>query len=647
MPFDGRRAQGHGKGGWGPAGGGGPGGGRPADDAGGMGTSGGRRKRKADRGTGLKADMVKTTICRNWQKGTCQFGMECGFAHGEADLRVGGAVSPQPEVPPPQPRGGALSSSSDSPREGSELRPRVRCAASSPPWPEPPPPPPSPQGGSPRPQAQAPAPAAQRPQAQAQPQLQGTAAADVSAALRQQQFMLMQQALYGPGLYGQGVASAPLLQDQWLGRLPYGLDAQQPPGAAGLFSAAMCDPLQQQQQQQLSSSQQFGRRSTRGGKGRRSSASDARSFQFTPMAAAAAEQLGVIQDGTIGDDSTFAGSFASMGTTAAFSAGSARLAATAPLDGFSGGGLSTNSTTGPVGLAATAPSADSLSGNSELMTLVLKEKRTKGVVVRAGCGSMMSPVGVIGVAGVGLFSFTYASVKNAAYSRMTVGCRVDCRLSQTHPPRAVSVRLLSDVKHGEAKEEEVEELVGTLLEARRNYSGVELGPKDGPQGFPTPEIMPLAYTAGLGAFETEESRTPDHKQLSRARSLPVQTNIRSFVLSDPPLSDPQHRGVGSEETRETPCTTDAAGSTQQTSVTILSKGTGSPSTSPVQFVDLPDPEDEVAACQAAVAAAVGICTFVCGSVAKSGQNTEDCIEELVRALANVQGPATVSHKERV
>ena len=49
-------------------------------------------------GFGDHGDRKKTSLCKNFPQGTCNFGDRCSFAHGEADLRVRAA----PQAYPPQ-----------------------------------------------------------------------------------------------------------------------------------------------------------------------------------------------------------------------------------------------------------------------------------------------------------------------------------------------------------------------------------------------------------------------------------------------------------------------------------------------------------------------------------------------------------------
>ena len=44
----------------------------------------------------------KTLLCKNFQNGNCKYGNNCGFAHGEHELKR----APQPQAPqtPPQPQ---------------------------------------------------------------------------------------------------------------------------------------------------------------------------------------------------------------------------------------------------------------------------------------------------------------------------------------------------------------------------------------------------------------------------------------------------------------------------------------------------------------------------------------------------------------
>ena len=85
-----------------------------------------------------------------------------------------------------------------------------------------------------------------------------------------------------------------------------------------------------------------------------------------------------------------------------------------------------------------------LSSNPDLLHLVLSQRRTKGFIVKTGNDPLVA------LPGVGTFSFTYKSVKKDHIHKLQVGSRVDFRLSQSHPPRAVSLRLLGDPQNTES-----------------------------------------------------------------------------------------------------------------------------------------------------------------------------------------------------
>ncbi|KAJ9469770.1 hypothetical protein DIPPA_06232 [Diplonema papillatum] len=108
-------------------------------------------------------------------------------------------------------------------------------------------------------------------------------------------------------------------------------------------------------------------------------------------------------------------------------------------------------------------SENPLSTNPDLLHLVLSQRRTKGFIVRLGNEPL------IALPGVGTFSFTYKSVKKESVTKMQIGSRVDFRLSQTHPPRAVSLRLLSDSQTLDMAS--VEELIADASTKSKNESG--------------------------------------------------------------------------------------------------------------------------------------------------------------------------------
>eukprot|EP01065_Artemidia_motanka_P048688 TRINITY_DN78_c1_g1_i3.p1 TRINITY_DN78_c1_g1~~TRINITY_DN78_c1_g1_i3.p1 ORF type:complete len:778 (+),score=266.11 TRINITY_DN78_c1_g1_i3:65-2335(+) len=388
----------------------------------------GRRKRGrggGDKGTsGLKADMMKTQLCRNWHRGECRFGESCGFAHGEHELVQPDDLPPDADVPP------------------SELQPRACTAATTGPLPNPPPP--SPQARS------SPLADAAGVSSGYSGRTMGILPSEASMASMSQAWM--QQALFAQQqqqMLAQQQGHTPqLMQQAWYGGQPYYWGGLQ--GMPGQW------PLQQ-----FAGAEDVGPDHA------------ARQPHLTPMGALAAEQISR-QHST------------QRRTSGRRSSGAAE---SPPPD-------------------APAGQAVAISDNKELMHLVLTERRTKGFVVRLGDEP------VVAVPGVGLFGFNYGSFKNAGEKKLQVGCRVDCRLSQTHPPRACSLRLLSERP---ADMHVVEEQLGSLR-LTKNYSGVDFSTDL------SPADDPLAFTQPFGGVP-KLSPAPQNLLVSRAHSMPVQRHL--------------------------------------------------------------------------------------------------------------------------
>eukprot|EP00754_Rhynchopus_humris_P018645 Rhum_TRINITY_DN14611_c29_g1::Rhum_TRINITY_DN14611_c29_g1_i1::g.103480::m.103480 len=135
-----------------------------------------------------------------------------------------------------------------------------------------------------------------------------------------------------------------------------------------------------------------------------------------------------------------------------------------------------------------------LSHNHNLLNLVLSQRRTKGQVVQLG----QDPKVV--VPGIGTFSFSLKSVKKDFVKRIRKGAKVEFKLSQTHPPKAIALRIA-----GEAHElgDSVGAMEVCMDETAATMAGLSLTTPNGNRGA----IDELSKTApsGMSAVERRHS----------------------------------------------------------------------------------------------------------------------------------------------
>eukprot|EP01062_Namystynia_karyoxenos_P065773 TRINITY_DN596_c0_g1_i1.p1 TRINITY_DN596_c0_g1~~TRINITY_DN596_c0_g1_i1.p1 ORF type:complete len:1640 (+),score=496.72 TRINITY_DN596_c0_g1_i1:129-4922(+) len=174
-----------------------------------------------------------------------------------------------------------------------------------------------------------------------------------------------------------------------------------------------------------------------------------------------------------------------------------------------------------------------LSDHPQVMQLVLSGRRSKAVIVCLGDEPALA------IPGVGMFSFHPSSLKNAACTKLHIGSRVDCRLSQSHPPRAVSLRLLGEAA---AAQSEIDALIGTLVAAPSNYTAWTMDRL-------SPMTDPLSFTQPCEAGPNL-SPPPRHLVVNRCHSMPVvpvNRNTGAGQLHELMLDGPcAHRAAASD-----------------------------------------------------------------------------------------------------
>eukprot|EP01059_Diplonema_ambulator_P002640 TRINITY_DN1227_c0_g1_i1.p1 TRINITY_DN1227_c0_g1~~TRINITY_DN1227_c0_g1_i1.p1 ORF type:complete len:808 (+),score=171.19 TRINITY_DN1227_c0_g1_i1:96-2519(+) len=385
--------------------------------------AGKKRGRKKDPSAspliGLKTTMLKTSLCRHWDRGHCKYGDQCGFAHGESELSSSAAMSRQmPQVLPTMVQSQRQQVKSPENDFQAFSNPHAQLAGftdhaminqmlpMSSLMPQFPP------GMNPTPQQWSAAIQFQQQQLQQQQQkiqqqqqqLQQLQQQHLQQQQQQQQQQLQkvaqQQKMHQPQIH----VNANHNMSQNHQHLPRNIMQQGTPlqpQPAAIPSAA---PVQPQ------------------------NVNPAATTQSTLN-----DSIGKWSNGSPADKplvTSYIGLPLEHSVKASTLGGLANTLSIMPLANSTSQILNTTQ--------ESAKSENPLSTNPDLLHLVLSQRRTKGLIIRLGNDPLVA------LPGVGAFSFNYKSVKKEHSHKLQVGCKVDFRLSQTHPPRAVSLRLLGD-----------------------------------------------------------------------------------------------------------------------------------------------------------------------------------------------------------